>query len=101
MGADAWIAFYGLKFDVPCDEESLAAVEEDRDPRCRAARAARLATYMGRLTDGAPHFLFIGTDLGTFGIEGASEKSFTDEALLRIANETKAKLRDAGFEGEP
>jgi hypothetical protein len=101
MGADALVAFYGIRYEIQNDEESLLSLEENRDPRCLAARRAKLACYWGRPTDGEHYFLFIGTKLGSFGIQGDVARSFTDQALIQIAEETKAKLREAQLEGEP
>jgi hypothetical protein len=72
MGADAFIAFYGLRFELTDDE--LDSVERHADDRLLAARGANLHTHFGRPTDGEPHFLFVGTRLGVFGIEGEAGK---------------------------
>jgi hypothetical protein len=99
LGADAFIAFYGLRFQLSDGE--LDAVEQRTDHRVTAARRARLQTYLGRLTDGEPHFLLVGTRLGVLGVENESEKSVGGVELQQIMSDTAAKLEEAGLSGAP
>ncbi|MBL9158587.1 MAG: hypothetical protein JNJ70_14000 [Verrucomicrobiales bacterium] len=61
MGADAFIAFVGIKrvIDLGADSE-LIELQERTHPLIRAARKNGLQFYDGRLTDGEDIFLFIG-----------------------------------------
>jgi hypothetical protein len=97
MGADVFYAFYGVRFDVT-DEEELEAIEEGTDPRLKAARRAGLKVCLDRLTDGEPHFLFVGHELGAFGVQADGAASVGKDEL---AARTEAKLREGGFDGTP
>ena len=58
MGADAFIAFYGVKIAISqTDEDTLNAVGARTEPRLRDARQHGLHVYWGRLTDGQDYFL--------------------------------------------
>jgi hypothetical protein len=98
VGADAFIAFYGLRYTLADSE--VAAVEQRTDERMAAARRAKLHTHLGRLTDGQPHFLLIGSRLGIFGVENESQRELDAAALEQLMRDTAAKLRDAGLSGE-
>jgi hypothetical protein len=99
MGADTFIAFFGLR--CPVAHSEIDAVENNEDRRIVAARRARLQTYFGRLTDGEDYFLFIGTRLGVFGLENDEYNAFDMKWLQDVERETRAKLADAGLTGEP
>jgi hypothetical protein len=99
MGADAFVAFYGLHYTLSDDEAD--AVEQQTDARVTAAKRAKLQTYFGRLTDGEPYFLLLGTRLGVFGVENECGRSFDAAALDRIMRETATKLRKAGLPDTP
>ncbi len=58
MGADAFIAFCGLRYLLSDDE--VEAVEANQDDRVKVARSAKLDAYFGRLTDGEPYFFSSG-----------------------------------------
>jgi hypothetical protein len=48
MGADAFVAFYGIKIRLdPDDEETLDACGAGTDPRCMAAKEVGLETHSG------------------------------------------------------
>ena len=99
MGADAFIAFYGLRYTLSDGE--LDAVEQRTDHRVIAARRVKLQTSFGRLTDGEPHFLLVGTRLGVFGVENESARSVDGGELQKIMSDTATKLREAGLSGVP
>lgn len=99
MGADAFIAFYGLRYTLT--DAEMDAVEQNFDERVVAAQRAKLQTYTGRLTDGQPYFLFIGTRLGVFGVQNESERSVDTPSLEQVMRETAAKLQTAGLPGTP
>jgi len=99
MGADAFVAFYGVRYVLTDDE--VEAVETNHDRRVRAARGAKLHTYMGRLTDGEPYFLLIGMRLGILGVENDSYRCLDASGLERIMADTKGKLAEAGLSDEP
>jgi hypothetical protein len=99
LGADAFIAFYGLRYTLT--DAEIDTVEQNTDERQVAARRAKLQTYFGRLTDGEPYFLFVGTRLGVFGVENESERSVDATQLEQIMRDTAAKLESAGLRGAP
>jgi len=99
MGADTFIAFFGLRCSVANSE--IDAVENNEDQRIVVAHRARLQTYFGRLTDGEDYFLFIGTRLGVFGLENDEYDAFDMKSLQEVERETRRKLAEAGLAGEP
>ena len=99
MGADAFTVYFGIRFTVP--EAEIEALEREADPRLIAARKVKLRCCLDRLTDGDPHFLLIGHEFGSFGVEGDATASITEDEMQRIVSDTKRKLRDAGFEQPP
>ena len=100
MGADAFYVFYGVRFSVASERE-LQALETGSDARAKAARAAKLRICFDRLTDGAPYFLLIGHELGTFGAESLSDASFAKDELIHLMSRTEAQLKSAGFSEHP
>ena len=99
MGADVFLAFYGLRYTLSAGE--LEAVEQRTDARVISARRAKLHTHFGRLTDGEPYFLLVGTRLGVFGVENEPARSYEAAALEQVMRETAAKLQAAGLPGTP
>jgi len=100
MGADRFVAFYGIHFEIPY-EEGLEIVEDESDPRMITARAAKLDTYIGRLTDGEPFFVLIGRSLGCYGHQDKFQRAFNDREFAKLAAETRERLQTAGFTDEP
>ena len=102
MGADAFIAFYGIKFELdPDDEEGLDACDAGTDARCVKARQAGLETYTGRMTDGEDYFLYIGKRLASLGIEHDQYVTLSVEQLTSLCADVNAKLRTADFPQPP
>ncbi|MDR7272098.1 hypothetical protein J2X20_004772 [Pelomonas saccharophila] len=102
MGADSFIAFYGIKFELdPDDEDELDACGADTDPRCQKARRAGLETFTGRMTDGEDYFLYVGRRVAWLGIEHDQHLKQSAEQLASIATDVKAKLRAADFAQAP
>lgn len=102
MGADAFIAFYGIKFELdPDDEDGLDACDTGADARCLKARHVGLETYTGRMTDGEDYFLYIGTRLASLGIEHDQYVTQSVEQLSALAADVQAKLRAAEFPQSP
>lgn len=99
LGADAFIAFYGLRYTLT--DAEMEAVEDNTDARVVAAKRAKLQTYSGRLSDGQPYFLFVGTQLGVFGVQNDSKRSFSTSFVEQVIRDTTAKLQTAGLQGEP
>jgi hypothetical protein len=102
MGADAFVAFYGIKVVLdPNDEDMLDAVGDDSDPRCQRALTFGLHTHAGRMTEGEDYFLFIGRRLGWLGLEHASHVQVDMHHLSDLHALVRAKLIEAGFSGTP
>jgi len=100
MSADDCVIYFGLRFEIL--EEEIEAVEARTDPRMVAARDARLRRYWGNIvTDEDRYFLLIGAEIGVMGLEGSLDAELTRAELKSIMDETTAKLKAAGFEGEP
>jgi len=98
MGADSFIAIYGVKITLdPENEEELDACGAETDPRCVAAKRAGLESFSGRMTDGEDYFLFIGRKLAWLGIEQDQHSTQSIERLSSIASDVTMKLKVAGF----
>lgn len=98
MGADSFIAFYGIKFALdPDDEDEIDACDEGTDARCVTATQAGLESFTGRMTDGEDYFLYIGRQVAWLGVEHEQHVAQPSERLSSIAREVNAKLTAAGF----
>jgi hypothetical protein len=100
MGADVFMAFYGLEFPVP-DGETLNEIVEENDERIVRARKQGLDWWLGRLTDGAPFHLLIGKKIGLFGVENSYGMEMSDAEVDGIRERTRQRLVAAGFEELP
>src|SRR5579864_5536514 len=100
MSAPTCLFFYGLRFDV--DKGSIEALEERTHPTLVAARKVGLQHYWGNFAEpGERYLLFVGAKLGVLGIEHLPEVRIDESALTEKAQETRAKVREAGLSGEP
>jgi hypothetical protein len=102
MGADSFIAFYGIKIGVdPADEDMLDALDSRSDPRLKAARQVGLHTHWGRMTDGKDSFLYVGHRIGWLGVENDAYVQVPLDKLIEIATGVQARLKEAGFRESP
>jgi hypothetical protein len=102
MSAEGFVVYYGLRWDIRQDDEAtVQALERREDQRIQSARRHGLETYWGRTEEEERFFLFVGKELGCFGREGQNSAQVKDEELLRVLDETKRKLKAAGFLGLP
>ena len=102
MGADAFIAIYGIKIPLdPENEDEWDACGEETDSRCLAAKRVGLERHSGRMTDGEDYFLFIGHKVAWLGLEHDKHVAQTIESRSSIAAEVGTKLRAAGFSESP
>jgi hypothetical protein len=102
MGADAFVAFYGVKIELdPKDEALLDACGAQTDRRCVAVKQAGLKTHYGRMTDGDDYFLFVGLPVARIGLEYDTHAAVAPDSLLDIMNRVKAALPQAGFSQRP
>lgn len=100
MSAASCVVFYGLRFEVSSEE--VEALESRSDKRLQNARRIGLKQYWGNFgLPGEKWLLFIGAHLGTFGLESQLEAQFGSDILLKVMNDTNAKLITAGFQEEP
>lgn len=98
MGADSFIAFYGIKFELdPDDEDELDACDTGADPRCQRARRAGLETFTGRMTEGEDYFLYVGRRLAWLGIEHEQHLKQSAEQLATLTADVKSRLMAADF----
>ena len=98
MGADSFIAFYGIKIGVdPTNEAMLDSLDSGSDPRLKAARQVGLHTHWGRMTDGEDYFLYVGHRLGWLGVENDAYVQLTLDKLIEMATGVQARLKEAGF----
>ena len=102
MGADSFIAFYGIKIVIDQnDQDTLDALEARTDPRLKSARQHGLHVYFGRLTGGEDHFLYVGHSIGRLGVENDTHVQVPLEKLSEIATRVHARLKEAGFHESP
>jgi hypothetical protein len=102
MGADSFIAFYGIKIELDQDnEDELDACGMQTDPRCREAKRVGLESFSGRMTDGEDYFLYIGRRLASLGLENDQHSARSLEQLSSLAVDVKSKLKAAGFLQSP
>jgi hypothetical protein len=102
MGADAFVAFFGIKVTLdPQDEDTLDACGMETDPRCVAAKKAGLETHSGRMTDGEDYFLLIGQRLGLLGLEYEPHVKVAPDRLAALISDVQARLKQAGFNETP
>jgi hypothetical protein len=102
VGADAFVAFFGVKIALdPDDEETLDACGAETDKRCTAAAAVGLQTHSGRMTDGEDYFLLIGRRLAWLGLEHDPYVRVGADDMNEIQLDVKRRLRAAGFTEEP
>ena len=100
MGADSFVVYFGIRQTVQSDEE-LDLLERRADPRQIAARKRGLRTHLGQSTNGEPHFLLIGAEIGVFGVEGKLDSAISEEAMRNSVEHWKRSLKEAGFDDAP
>lgn len=102
MGADAFHAFYGVRWEIDKSaEDEVELLERRHDPRQVAARTHKLDAWWGDTIEPQKYFLLVGKKIGSFGWEGIDHASVDSEALVRTAAETTAELERAGIHGTP
>lgn len=99
MGANGFLVCYGLRWQVGAGEVDL--LERRQDPRQLAAKRHKLQSWWGVTTDQRTYFLLVGRLVGNFGWEGDHAARLTDAEAAAVVGETKARLKEAGFEEEP
>jgi hypothetical protein len=98
MSADGFVVYYGLRWDInDSDEATVRALERREDQRIQSARRHGLEAYWGRTEQEDRSCLFVGKEFGCFGGEGQNVARVEDAELLRLLDETKQKLKAAGF----
>ena len=100
MGADSFIVYYGIRWEVS-DEAEIESLELKNDSRIKQAKRHKLNSWWGVTTDQEKCFLLVGTELGYFGWEGESNRSISDIEVQAVVKETMGKLKDAGFKENP
>lgn len=99
MGADAFIGFYGI--EEVLSPEQASALDLKTDARVALARRHRLSFHLGRITEGRNYHLLIGKKIADLGVETGEEAAYSDREFTAIQDDVRAKLKDAGFTGEP
>lgn len=102
MGADATMAFFGLRFKT--SEEENNGLEHRTDPRIVAARDQNLDHWWGHFSVdyyNEQSYLFIGKIIGRIGHEDDYEVVITPSELITTMSESRDRLKKAGFSDEP
>jgi len=102
MGADSFIAFYGVKITIDqTDQDTLNGLEARTDSRLKDARHHGLHAYFGRPTEGEDYFLYVGHRIGRLGLENDTYVQVPFDQLTEIAKSVQARLKEAGFRERP
>ena len=102
MGADSFVAFFGITLALdPEDEDTIDACGDETDPRCVEAKAVGLQVHSGRMTDGEGYFLYVGHRLGWIGLEGDRYITLSEPQFIEIAASVRKSLVEAGFREQP
>lgn len=101
MGADAFVSFVGIRYELSDDPDALEPFERETDPRQVAAGQVGLDQYVSRATEGDPYFLYVGRLLGSFGYQDDTVKSLTSQEVRDTFEDVSERLRRGGFEVEP
>jgi len=102
MGADSFVAFYGIKIAVdPDDDDMHDALGSGADQRCKAASFVGLQTHFGRMTNGEDYFLYVGQRIGWLGLEHDKHVQVLLEKFTELAARVDARLKEAGFREIP
>jgi hypothetical protein len=98
MGADSFLVYYGVRYQVT-DESELEQLSAGTHPLIKAAERGGLQHYWNNFsTDGNDyHLLIIGREIGMFGWEGLSERELADSEFEKIMQDTRDRLKRAGF----
>ena len=99
MGADTFIAIYGIRYELTDSE--VESCERKDDERMKRARKAKLDFCFDRPTDGEHYFLYIGTTLASIGVEAEQYETMPEGEFSAKISETRRRLKDAGFNDEP
>jgi hypothetical protein len=99
MSASACVGYFGLRYEVLCDE--VDRLEESLDPRQIAARRAGLSSYWANFGGETERYvLFVGAKLAILGPENDLTNSLAMERLLTLASNTAERLRLTDLTGE-
>ncbi|QDT49852.1 hypothetical protein Pan258_39070 [Symmachiella dynata] len=102
MGSDAFVVFYGICETVTVDDDQqLEMLELETHSLIQSSKQAGLDSWWGRLTEGSDYHVFVGKQIGVFGIEGDLESSTESAELLQIINDVQATLTSHGIRGIP
>jgi hypothetical protein len=102
MSADAFLVCFGLRWEVDADnDQEIDLLEKRKDPRQLAARTHQLNSWWGNTVDETRFFLLVGRIVGSFGLEGKNSLTIGGSEMPTIMDETRQRLRAAGFEEEP
>jgi hypothetical protein len=100
MSASCCLVFFGVRLPIPPNE--VESVERRIDPRMKRAQANGLQCYWSDFgSEGSRYYLFIGKQLGVFGVENRSELQLSIADINQLAGETSTRLTQAGFADEP
>ena len=99
MSAESFLAFYGVRLEVPDGE--IALLDNRAHPIMIAARKNHLKHYWGDFAGPSTKrtLLFVGDNIGSLGLENAAEIQVSRDELIRRMDETEDRLRSAGIGG--
>ncbi len=100
MSTEACLLLFGVRYEVRPDE--IEGLERRSDPRLAQARRAGLKHYWGNFgLPGEKYLLFVGYQIALLGVQDKLAIDVSAPDFERIVADTSAKLREAGFQGEP
>lgn len=98
-----FVAYYGIRYDVPADSSEIEQLEMGTHPLMRMADQANLDLWWSGLPNdvetGYP--VFVGKQLGIIGAEYDLEIQLSAQELLDAMQETHRNFQRAGIQTEP
>lgn len=103
MSADVFVAYYGIKYDIPVDSSEIEQLEMGTHPSMRMADQANLDLWWSGLPNDneTSYPVFVGKQLGIIGAEYDLETQLSAKDLLDAIQETQLKFQRAGIQAEP
>lgn len=101
MGADAFVAYYGVKHIIT-EEQDLERLEQQTHPLVRAAQKVGLEYWWGVTPDDEQSYtLLIGIELATLGVEHDHTAAMRDADLLALMADVRQRLHVAQLPETP
>jgi hypothetical protein len=103
MGADVFVAYYGIRYDIPADSPEIEQLELGMHPLMRMADQADLDLWWSGLPNDneTSYPVFVGKQLGIIGGEYDYETQISTKELLETIQQAQMNFQRAGIQEEP